>query len=151
MRVPPNSDFSLKAKLFRGLADPSRLAIIEAVRSGAKTVSEIVAATTLSQPNVSAHLVCLKDCGLVASRQEGKFVFYALGDLRLEALFQAAEGILSGTAERISCCSNYECQTANKCVRDKECVSSARVVPPALRQVAVKIPLAANKIPGDNE
>lgn len=150
MPASPNTDFSLKAKLFRGLADPSRLAIIEAVRSGAKTVSEIVAATALSQPNVSAHLACLKDCGLVASRQEGKYVFYALGDLRLEALFQAAEGILSGTAERISCCSNYECQNAKKCIDDKECASSARVVPPALRQ-AVKIPLAASTTPGDNE
>ena len=145
MSVPPNPDFALKAKLFRGLADPSRLAIIEAVRSGAKTVSEIVTATTLSQPNVSAHLACLKDCGLVASRQEGKYVFYALGDLRLETLFQAAEDILFGTAERISCCSNYECQTANRCVRDKECASSARVVPPALRRQTVKIPLAKNK------
>lgn len=150
MSVLPNFDFSLKAKLFRGLADPSRLAIVEALRSGAKTVSEIVVATALSQPNVSAHLACLKDCGLVASRQEGKYVYYALGDLRLEALFQAAEGILSGTAKRISCCSNYECRNTNKCVSDKECASSARVVPPALRRTVMKIPLAENKTPGGN-
>ena len=151
MPAVSHPDCSLKAKLFRGLADPSRLTIIEALRSSAKTVSEIVAATTLSQPNVSAHLACLKDCGLVASRQEGKYVFYALGDLRLEALLQAAEGILSGTAERISCCSNYECQSANKCIDDKECASSARVVPHALRRVAVKIPLAANTTLGGSK
>ena len=150
MPVPPKLDFSLKAKLFRGLADPSRLAILEAVRSRAKTVSEIVAATALSQPNVSAHLACLKDCGLVASRQEGRHVFYALGDLRIETLFQAAEGILSRTAERLACCANYECRTAKKCTSDKECVSSAYVTPPALRKQATAIALTGNKTSGDN-
>lgn len=148
MPVAPEPSFSLKAKLFRGLADPSRLAIIEAVRSSAKTVSEIVAVTTLSQPNVSAHLTCLKDCGLVASRQEGRHVLYALGDPRLEIMFQAAEGILSGTAERISCCANYECQTANKCASDKQCASSARVVPPALKRRTVNIPLVEDRMAG---
>lgn len=150
MPIPAKLDFFLKAKLFRGLADPSRLAILEAVRSGAKTVSEIVAATTLSQPNVSAHLACLKDCGLVASRKEGRHVFYALGDLRIEVLFQAAEGILSRTAERLSCCSNYECRTAKKCVSDKECASSAHAAAPALRKQVTTIVLSGNKTSGDN-
>lgn len=148
MPVPQNPSISLKAKLFRGLADPSRLAIVEALRSGARTVSEIVGATALSQPNVSAHLACLKDCGLVASKQDGRYVFYALGDPRLETLFQAAEGILAGTAERISCCSNYSCQSGNKCVSDKECASSARIVPPNLTRKKTEIPLAEGKIAG---
>ena len=48
-----------RAKLFRGLADSSRLAILESLRSGALSVSEIVAVTGLSQPNASNHLRCV--------------------------------------------------------------------------------------------
>ena len=55
----------LKAKLFRGFSDPSRLAILDVLRSRAMTVSEIVEATGLSQSNTSNHLGCLRDCGLV--------------------------------------------------------------------------------------
>ena len=57
--------FPTKAKLFRGLADLSRLKILEVLRTGSKCVSELVTLTGLSQPNVSAHLSCLAECGLV--------------------------------------------------------------------------------------
>lgn len=137
--APQNLALTLKAKLFRGLSDPSRLAIVETLRSGAKTVSEIVAATKLSQPNASAHLACLRDCGLLASRQEGKYVFYALADSQMEALLEAAEHILSQVTERIACCGNYECQTAQKCVRNKQCAASVHASP--LARNAAKIPL----------
>jgi ArsR family transcriptional regulator, cadmium/lead-responsive transcriptional repressor len=76
---------ALKAKLFRGLADPSRLAILEALRAGERTVSDVVAATGLSQPNASNHLACLRDCGLVESRQDGRRVYYRLADERVYA------------------------------------------------------------------
>lgn len=133
---------SLKAKLFRGLADPSRLSILDVLRAGEKMVSDIVSATGLSQPNVSGHLNCLKDCGLVVSRQDGRRVFYALGDPRMETLIEAAEHIIAGVSERISCCSNYECKTSQKCVSDKKCASPRRASPPVLTRSAIKIPLA---------
>ena len=57
---------SVKAKLFNGFADPSRLSILEALRSGPLTVTDIVTTTGLSQSNVSNHLSCLRDCGLVS-------------------------------------------------------------------------------------
>ena len=50
MKTP---DIPLKAKLFRGLADPSRLAVLEALRDGALSVNEVVRRTRLTQPNVS--------------------------------------------------------------------------------------------------
>jgi DNA-binding transcriptional ArsR family regulator len=98
----------LKAKLFRGLADPSRLAILEALRGGERTVSEIVTATGLSQPNASGHLACLRDCGLVTSRQGGRFVFYALADDRIGDVLRGAEDILGRVAERVYACTRYE-------------------------------------------
>ena len=84
----------LEAKLFRGLSDPSRLSILTALRSGEQSVSELVEATGLSQPNVSAHLACLRDCGLVVSRQEGRSVFYTLADERMEEVFLPLAGLL---------------------------------------------------------
>ena len=131
----------LKAKLFRGLADPSRLAILETLRSGEKIVSEIVAATGLSQPNASAHLACLRDCGLVSHRQEGRNVFYALKDARMETLIQTAEGVLSGVSERLACCPNYACQIALKCAGDAQCFSFARISSPSVRRRATNIGL----------
>ena len=64
----------LQAKLFRGFGDPSRLGILQALRSAPLTVSEITRQTGLSQPNVSNHLACLRDCGLVSSDQRGRTV-----------------------------------------------------------------------------
>lgn len=107
MAVIQDLSLTLKAKLFRGLADPSRLAILEALRSGEKTVSDLVAETSLSQPNASGHLACLKDCGLVTSRQEGRYVYYSLADPRIEDVLRGAEGILSGVGEHVYACTRY--------------------------------------------
>ena len=52
----------LEAKLFKGFADATRLAILEALRQGDKTVSQIVEETGFSQPNVSNHLGYLRYC-----------------------------------------------------------------------------------------
>ena len=98
----------LKAKLFRGFADPSRLALLNALRDGEMTVTELVEATGLSQPNASAHLACLRDCGLVLSRPEGRFVYYDIADGRTEELLHEADEILQAVAERIYACLRYD-------------------------------------------
>ncbi|MPZ49761.1 MAG: metalloregulator ArsR/SmtB family transcription factor [Dehalococcoidia bacterium] len=84
-----------KAKLFRGLGDTSRLAVLEELRNGPKSVSEIVAKTGLSQPNVSGHLSFLRDCGLVEREQRGRFAYYSVGRTNVEAILGAAEALLS--------------------------------------------------------
>lgn len=99
---------ALKAKLFRGLADPSRLAIVEALRGGAMTVSEIVEATGLSQSNVSNHLACLLDCGLAVREQKGRFNIYELADPRVEALLAGGDEILTDVAKGMYVCPRYE-------------------------------------------
>lgn len=108
MTVVEDISLQVKAKLFRGLADTSRLAILEALRSGERTVSDIAVSTGLSQPNASGHLACLKDCGLVRSRQEGRYVHYSLSDPRIEEMLRDAEGILSDVAAGVYACTRYE-------------------------------------------
>ena len=96
-----------RAKLFRGLGDPSRLGILEALRDGARSVSEIVDATGLTQSNVSNHLACLLDCGLVTREQRGRFAIYRLGDERVDALLALADTVLADVASGVEACSRY--------------------------------------------
>ena len=98
----------LRAKLFRGLADFSRLLILEVLRGGPRSVGEIVASTGLSQSNASNHLRCLSECGLVAGEQRGRFVHYRLSDPRLEALWSLADELLAGAAQGVDPCRNYK-------------------------------------------
>ena len=98
---------SLKAKLFRGFADSSRLSILETLRAGAMTVSEIVSATGLSQSNVSNHLGCLRDCGLVEVEQQGRFAQYRLNGHQVSELLDLADRLLADFAQGIYACTRY--------------------------------------------
>ncbi len=108
------SSIDLQAKLFRGFADPSRLGILDTLRNGPLTVSEIVEATGLSQPNVSNHLGCLRDCGLVAAEQQGRYVTYHLSDDRVGELLALAESLLADVARGVYECTRYNIPRTEK-------------------------------------
>ncbi|WAH38125.1 ArsR/SmtB family transcription factor [Alicyclobacillus dauci] len=97
----------VRAKFFRGLADPSRLALLFALRLREKTVGMLSEETNLSQSNVSNHLACLKDCGLVVNRQEWRHVYYRIASDKIETLLNLAEEVVAENAQRISDCANY--------------------------------------------
>lgn len=97
----------LQAKLFRGFADPSRLSILQALQGGPLAVGQIVEATRLSQPNVSNHLGCLRDCGLVACEQRGRYVHYRLSDQRVTELLQLVDELLGDVARGVYECARY--------------------------------------------
>nr|WP_254452767.1 metalloregulator ArsR/SmtB family transcription factor [Roseicella sp. DB1501] len=111
----PAQTLDLQAKLFRGLADPSRLAILTALCRGPLHVGAVVAATRLSQSNVSNHLRCLSECGLVQAEPRGRFVYYRLGDARVGELLQLALDLLGGVADGIAACDRYGDETAKPC------------------------------------
>lgn len=98
---------SLKAKLFRGLADTTRLTILESLRRGEKTTSEIVKETNQNQSNISNHLSCLLDCGLVRNRREGKNVFYNLNNERIARLLEESDSVLTEIVNGLYNCVNY--------------------------------------------
>lgn len=107
MLANPKS-IEIQAKLFRGFSDSSRLSILEALRDKAATVGEIVEATGLSQPNVSNHLGCLRDCGLVTAQQQGRFVYYELSDKRVGQLLNLADQLLADVAKGVYECTRYD-------------------------------------------
>ena len=101
------TNLNVKARLFRGFGDPSRLKILESLSSGEQTVGRIVERTGLSQSNVSNHLSCLRDCGLVTADQHGKFVEYRLSDPRVNQLLILAESLLADVARGVYECTRY--------------------------------------------
>ncbi len=105
--VAPPQAIDLKAKLFRGFADSSRLAILTALCDGPLTVTEIVEATGLSQSNASNHLACLWDCGLVAREQHGRYVRYRVSDDRVAALLHLSDELLADVAQGVYECTRY--------------------------------------------
>lgn len=105
--IVPTTPLSLKSKVFRGLADSSRLSVLESLVAGARCVSDIVALTGLSQPSVSNHLACLRECGLVEREQRGRFAYYSLADPGVRVVLREVERLVGCAASRIDACPNY--------------------------------------------
>ena len=99
----------LVAKYFRGLGDPSRLRILELLRSdGELTVGELVERLGLPQPKVSNHLACLRWCGFIEARRQGRTVYNRIADQRVEAMLDLAESLLADNAEHVAACCRIE-------------------------------------------
>jgi DNA-binding transcriptional ArsR family regulator len=81
---------TFKADLFRTLANPVRIQILEELRSGALTVSELHTRTGAEPSNVSQHLAILRSCGVVNARRDGNNVWYSVTDPAIFELLAAA-------------------------------------------------------------
>jgi len=101
---------NLKAKMFRGFGDITRLSILESLRDEEKTVTQIAKSLDQSQSNISNHLACLFECGLVTNRRDGKNRFYSLADKNVEKLLNQSDKILSDIATGIYACIHYKNQ-----------------------------------------
>ena len=97
------------AKYFRGLGDPIRLRILELLRhEGELSVGELVDRLALPQPKVSNHLACLRWCGFVEARREGRTVFNRIADVRVESMLGLAHSLLADNAEHVAACCRIE-------------------------------------------
>lgn len=108
IRSVERPDLALGAKFFRGLGDPTRLAILQVLGGGERRVTDLVAELGTSQPNISGHLACLKDCGLVVDRPEGRAVYYSVAVSDLFEVLRSAEALLASVGHRIQLCPNYD-------------------------------------------
>mgnify|MGYP001563190435 CR=1 FL=1 len=75
--------FERQAQICKALSDPKRIMIIHALRSGEKTVSDLVEELRVPQANVSQHLAVMRDRGLVVARRRGNNVHYSLSSDRI--------------------------------------------------------------------
>ncbi len=93
--------------LFRSLGDPVRLTIVQRLAHGEARVVDLTAVLGLAQSTVSKHLACLRDCGLVDYRAEGRQSFYAIAHPELLDLMRSAEALLAATGEAVALCPVY--------------------------------------------
>ncbi|MBB3112431.1 ArsR family transcriptional regulator [Paenibacillus phyllosphaerae] len=96
--------YETKAKFIRGFSDKTRLQILESIKDAEKTVSQIVEDLSGNQSNISQHLACLKGCGIIVSRQEGKYVYYSLRNQQIAALLEAMESVFLQVEEEVAAC-----------------------------------------------
>ena len=95
------------AALFHSLADPVRLAIVRRLAEGEARVVDLTRALGLAQSTVSKHLGCLRGCGLVDYRAEGRQSFYFLAAPELLDLLRSAELLLTSTDRAVALCPTY--------------------------------------------
>lgn len=99
------ADVAAAVALFRSLADPARLAILRHLTLGEHRVVDLTAHLGLAQSTTSAHLACLRDCGLVSVRIVGRSSLYSLSvEPELLALLAAAEQLLATTGDAVTLC-----------------------------------------------
>lgn len=99
---------SVAAAFFHGLSDPSRLAILQHLTLGEHRVRELTEHLGLAQSTVSAHLACLRECGLVSSRPQGRASVFSLTCTpQLLTVLAAAEQVLATTGYAVALCPNY--------------------------------------------
>jgi len=68
----------LQAELCKSLSDPKRLYIIQLLRMGERSVSELTHMLGLKQSNTSQHLAILRNMGVISPRKDGTTVYYRL-------------------------------------------------------------------------
>lgn len=94
----------LLARFFKGLDDLTRVLILLLLLDGEKSVSELVARIGSPQGRVSTHLSCLRWCGYVATRRDGRNVYYRLADDRVRVLLRIAQDLMAEHAKELLSC-----------------------------------------------
>jgi len=84
----------IKAELFRALAHPGRVRVLEILRDGERTVAELVPLVGLEASHLSQQLAVLRRARLVSSRREGSTVIYTIGDAEVVELLAVARRFL---------------------------------------------------------
>lgn len=103
--LPP----SRLAAVFHALSDPTRLGIVERLRSGERCVCDLMDDLDAAQSRLSFHLKVLRDSGLVQSRREGRWSYYWLNPELLEEVGAAVRSLKPARKLRVvgqdGCCS----------------------------------------------
>lgn len=111
--APPDTPDDRLAAALAALGHPARLAILRHLALGEHKVVDLTAHLGLAQSTVSAHLACLRDCGLVTSRPQGRASMWSLNHASdLLDVLSAAERLLAATGDAVALCPTYGEETA---------------------------------------
>jgi DNA-binding transcriptional ArsR family regulator len=90
-----SSGYAKEAQMFRALAHPVRLRILDALARQEACVCHLTALLGKRQPYISQQLAALREAGLVADRREGTLIYYRLADEQMEALLERAKNLVT--------------------------------------------------------
>jgi DNA-binding transcriptional ArsR family regulator len=94
----PDDLVELIARRFRAIAEPMRIRLLDRLRDGEATVSELSDAVGASQQNVSKHLAVLADTGILGRRKAGNNVYYRIVD---EGVLTLCEDVCGSVQEQL--------------------------------------------------
>ena len=106
-------DTEVRARFFRGLANTSRLAILDVLREAEHTVSDVAEISGISISTASRHLTCLRECGLVESQQDWRHVRYRLANGVAE-LLGLNDQFIERVADRVEACQRPEMENGKR-------------------------------------
>ncbi|WP_445641301.1 ArsR/SmtB family transcription factor [Microbacterium proteolyticum] len=106
-RVTMTQDLAAAVSLFHSLADHSRLSILRRLSAGEARVRDLTDELGLAQSTVSEHVGCLRECGLVVARSEGRQNFYSVSTPEVIDVLEAAERLLAATGFKVDLCKTY--------------------------------------------
>ncbi|WP_438824352.1 ArsR/SmtB family transcription factor [Bacillus sp. JJ1533] len=97
----------MKVKLIHGFSNKTRIQILESIKDQEKTVSQIVEEINGNQSNISQHLACLKGCGIIVGRNEGKFIYYSLRNQHIRDLLLMFDVVLEDVENNVASCARH--------------------------------------------
>ena len=90
--------YNLHAEMCKTISNPRRQAILDTIRDGEMTVSELIEKTGISQANLSQHLSILRSKGVVNTRRDGNNVYYSLSNLKIIKAYDLISEVLEDSA-----------------------------------------------------
>ena len=94
----PDDLVELIARRFRAIGEPMRIRLLDQLRDGEATVSEISEALGASQQNISKHLAVLADVGILGRRKDGNRVYYRIVD---EGVLTLCENVCGSVQQQL--------------------------------------------------
>ena len=93
--------YELQSEVCKTLASPKRIEILNALKDGEKTVSELVEILGVPKANVSQHLAVMRHKGILKSRREGINMYYSVSNLKvIEACILMKEVLVEQMKEK---------------------------------------------------
>ena len=88
------SFYNLHADMCKTISNPRRQAILDTIRNGEMSVSELIGKTGISQANLSQHLAILRSKGVVRTRRDGNNIYYSLSNIKIIKAYDLISEVL---------------------------------------------------------
>ena len=125
MQDLPKEALEKVASYFQALSEPTRLWLLNLLRSGERNVGELALLTGFTPANVSRHLALLTSHGLVARESRGTSVYYRIADASVYQLCDLVCGNLARQFERVASEGAHFVDSAQRVTADQPVSSTA--------------------------